>query len=126
MTENEIRKQIDELKDKKLKLMKDHEKTIDSISQTIEGLYNDLQNLKQKESDNLVCHIAEHRDIILPLFKHTGIDCADNNVDSGCNYHKDYCYCTKCRLLEVLEEYDNYGYVPDDCTFSFSIDVEFQ
>jgi hypothetical protein len=125
MTEDEIRKQINELVSKKIKLTKDHEKTIDSISATIAELQNDLQNLKQEESDNLVCHIAEHRDIILPLFKHTGKDCSDDNVDSKCNYHKNYCECSKCKLLEVLEEYDKYGYVSDDCTFSFSIDVEF-
>lgn len=122
MTKDEILKQINELKDK----VKDHERKIDSISTTIAELHNDLQNLKQEESDNLIRHIAEHRDIILPLFKHTGKDCSDDSVHSGCKYYKDYCACSKCKLLETLEEYDNYGYVPDDCTFSFSIDVEFQ
>lgn len=121
MTKDEIRKQINELKDR----VKDHEKKIESISETIDGLYNDLQNLKQEESDNLVRYIAEHRDIILPLFKHMGKNCSDDNVDSECNYHKNYCACSKCKLLETLDEYDNYGYVTSDCTFSFNIDVEF-
>ena len=125
MTENEIRKQIDELVGKKIQLTRDHEKTMDSISATIAELHTDLQNLKQEESDNLVRHIAEHRDIILPLFKHMGKNCSDDNVDSKCDRYENYCACSKCKLLEVLEEYDNYRYVPNDCTFSFSIDVEF-
>lgn len=78
------------------------------------GLVAEIRRLKLN-------YIKEHKDIILPLFKHIG-DCSDEKPYNGFNKtsHSLYCICSRCGLIQVInEDWGTFNYDFDfNITFS--------
>lgn len=57
---------------------------------------------KRKEIDKKIEYLQEHKDIILPLFKHEMTSCSDEHPCNGYCYSIESARCKKCYLIEIL------------------------
>lgn len=79
---------------------------------------------KRREIAKKIRRIREHKDVILPLLKHSRTSCSDENHCNG--YITDgYARCNKCWLIEILDDewYDeNDG---ENIDFDIEFDIDF-
>lgn len=79
---------------------------------------------KRKEVAKKIRYIREHKDVILPLLKHSIASCSDENPCNG-YITGGYVRCNKCWLMEIL---DNEWYDKNDgenIDFDIKFDIDF-
>jgi hypothetical protein len=62
-------------------------------------------NKQREEAKNIIEKIKNAN--ILDLIEHTRTYCSDSNPGNGYDSSKGYTRCTKCQLIEIIEDHEN-------------------
>ena len=74
---------------------------------------------KKEEVAKKIEYLREHKDIIIPLLKHSRTSCSDEHPYNGYSYYSGYARCKKCYLIEILNgEWGNEIDITFDVEFS--------
>ena len=91
------------------------QKQIDEQKQKIK---DEELNQRRQEAKKKIDKLRENKDVLLEVIEHTRTSCSDNNVCNGYggnSYDTRYARCTKCQLIDILN---------DDWSNSWEIDIE--
>lgn len=118
-----LNRQLEELKQKKVNTLLEHEKEIKSLDDSKYSIESQIRDLEKESTYLLMDHIIKNKDAILPLFKHVSYGkCSDNNLINDFGSGRQSNYCPRCTLLSAIEEYESYKYVDFD-KIKFNLEV---
>jgi dsDNA-binding SOS-regulon protein len=77
---------------------------INKIRDEKEQLHQQELILKKQEVAKKIQHLRENKDVVLSLVKHSRSSCSDKNVSNGYGSAEYGARCSKCHLIEILDE----------------------